>query len=81
MLTISGAAKATIQLKGESLIDLDPEELTVTDANGTRPIVTSWDQSPACEVEPGRKAKLTLRSVASGQMEVHMVPHFEGWYA
>lgn len=79
-LTFGGAVAFTTKVTGDSLVDLDAEQLTVTDAATTRPLITSWDKSPALMVEPGGQATFTVGSTVAGTLEAHLVPQFERLY-
>lgn len=79
-LTFGGGANFTTKVEGEALFDLAPNELTVTEARGARPIITTWNQQPWLTVPAGGTARLNLSSNRPGKFTVHMPPQWEELY-
>lgn len=75
-----GASRFETTVGTEALFDLDEEELTATEPEGTRPIVTTWDASPACMIGPGKTVGLVLSSQQPGSFEIHLQPRFKELY-
>lgn len=79
-LRFGGDVDFTAQVNGEALFDLSPNELTITESRGVRPIITTWNQQPWLTVPAGGTAKLNLSSNRSGKFTVHMPPRWEELY-